>query len=132
MVAASVRNPLAKLRTVSLDVLETADWVLPGPASRSRQALEGEFLQLGRSPPLQAVEVTSFVYGLALVARTSMLTVAPVTAVRSHEKAGGVKRLTTPLQFLPYAVHWITRRDSGASELLGEMGDWVKRRLPRG
>jgi len=132
VVAASVRNPMAKPRTVSLDVLETADWVLPGPASRSRQALEGEFLRLGRSPPLQAVEVTSFVYGLALVARTTMLTVAPVTAVRSHEKAGGVKRLTTPLQFLPYAVHWITRRDSGANELLGEMGDWVKRRFPSG
>jgi DNA-binding transcriptional LysR family regulator len=130
VVAASVRNPLAKSRTVSLDALEAADWVLPGAASRSRQALEGEFLRVGRSPPLPAVEVTSFVYGLALVARTSMLTVAPATAVRANEKAGGAKRLSTPLRFLPYAVHWITRRDSGANELLDEMGEWLAKRSP--
>lgn len=125
VVAAAARNPLAKSRAVSIDALEAADWVLPGAASRSRQALEGEFLRMGRSPPLPAVEVTSFVCGLALVARTSMLTVAPATAVRAHEKAGGVKRLATALRFLPYAVHWITRRDSGANELLEEMGDWL-------
>ena len=132
VVAASVRHPLVKAKTASIDDLEKADWVLPGAASRSRQALEGEFLRVGRSPPLPAVEVTSFVYGLALVARTSMLTVAPATAVRVQEKVGGVKRLATPLRFLPYDVHWITRRDSGANELLGEMGEWLVKRFPRG
>jgi len=130
VVAASSRHPLAKAKTVSLDALEAADWVLPGPASRSRQALEGEFLRLGRSPPLPAVEVTSFVYGLALVGRTSMLTVAPATVVRTHEKAGAVKRLATLLRFPPYDVHWITRRNYGAIDLLGEMGEWLAARIP--
>ena len=130
LVAASARNPLAKSRMVSLDALEAADWVLPGAASRSKQALEGEFLRVGRPPPLPAVEVSSFVYGLALVARSSMLTVAPATAVRVHEKAGGVKGLSTPLRFLPYAVHWITRRDGGANELLDEMGEWLVQKFP--
>ena len=125
VVAASVRHPLAKAKTVSLDDLEKADWVLPGAASRSRQALEGEFLRLGLSAPLPSVEVTSFVYGLTLAARTSMLTVAPVTAVKSHEKAAGVKRLATPLRFMPYAVHWITRRERSAGDLVGKMGDWL-------
>lgn len=129
VVAASSRNPLAKAKTVSLDVLDKADWVLPGPASRSRQALEGEFLRMGRSPPMPAVEVTSFVYGLALVGRTSMLTVAPTTAVEAQEKAGGVKRLATPLEFLPYAVHWTTRRDNGSNELLEEMGTRLAQRF---
>ena len=128
VIAASVRNPLAKAKSVSLDDLEKADWVLPGPASRSKQALEGEFLRLGRSPPLAAIDVTSFVYGLALVAQTSMLTVAPSTAVRGHENAGRVKRLATPLRFPPYAVHWITRRDSGANEVVGMMGAWLGKR----
>lgn len=130
VIAASVRHPLAKAKRVSLDDLEKADWVLPGPASRSRQALEGEFRRLGRSPPLPAVEVTSFVYGIALVAKTSMLTVAPSTAVGVHEKAGGVRRLTTPLRFLPYAVHWITRGDGGGNELLATMEEWMAERMP--
>jgi len=132
VVAASVRNPLAKAKMVSLDDLEKADWVLPGAASRSRQALEGEFLRIGRSPSLPAVEVTSFVYGLALAGRTSMLTVAPATAVRAQEKAGGVKRLGTPLRFAPYAVHWTTRRDSGSKDLLEDMGQWLAGRAMQG
>lgn len=61
-----------------------------------------------------------------------MLTVAPATAVRAQEKAGGVKRLATPMRFLPYDVHWITRRDSGANELLGAMGEWLARPFSRG
>jgi len=130
VIAASVKNPLAKAKSVSLDDLEKADWVLPGPASRSRQALEGEFLRLGRSAPLAAVEVTSFVYGLALAGGTSMLTVAPATAVRAQEKVCGLKLLSTPLRFLPYAVHWTTRRDSGPNELLERMGAWLAGRFP--
>ncbi len=125
VIAASVKNPLAKAKMVSLDDLEKADWVLPGAASRSRQALEGEFLRLGRSPPLPAVEVTSFVYGLELVGRTSMLTVAPATAVRVHVKAGELKKLNTPLRFACYAVQWIARQDSGPRDLLEEMGESI-------
>jgi DNA-binding transcriptional LysR family regulator len=132
VVAASVRNPLTKAKSVSLDDLDRADWVLPGAASRSRQAMEGEFLRLGRTPPMPSVEVSSFVYGLALVGRTSMLTVAPATAVRAQEKAGGVKRLVTSLRFPPYDVHWITRLHGEANQVLEGMGDWLATRFVTG
>lgn len=125
VVAASARHPMTRARRVSLEALEAADWVLPGPTSRSRQTLEGEFLRLGLAPPRPSVEVSSFVYGLALVARTAMLTVAPATAVRAAEAAGSVRRLSTPFAFPAYAVNWVTRRDSGARALLDEMGDWL-------
>ncbi|HRE12593.1 MAG TPA: LysR family transcriptional regulator [Usitatibacteraceae bacterium] len=123
VVAASVRNPLAKAKNVSLDDLEKADWVLPGAASRSRQALEGEFLRLGRKPPMPAVEVTSFVYGLALVGRTSMLTVAPATAINKQNKEQMVIRLTTQIRPPPFFVHWISRRDSDNNKLLEDIGN---------
>lgn len=129
VVAAAARHVLARSRSVPLAALAAADWVLPGMASRSRQALEGEFLRLGHPPPRPSVEVASFVGGLALVSRTAMLTVAPATAVLVHEKTGSVKRLATPFAFRPYAVHWITRRDGGAGGLLDAMGEWLARRV---
>jgi len=71
--------------------------------------------------------VTSFVYGLAMVARSDVLTVAPRTAVRSQERLGLVRTLKTSLQLKPTSIYWMRRRSSDGDAVLDGLERWLLR-----
>lgn len=124
-IACGVNHRLAKARHVTVDELGACHWVLPSPESLSRTALEEAFLLHGRAAPTPLIEVSSFVYGLEMVAHSSVLTVAPRTAIRTHERHGLVRTLKTPLQMRPTTIYWMRRRSSDADAVLDGLEQWV-------
>jgi DNA-binding transcriptional LysR family regulator len=126
-IACGVNHRLAKARRVTVDELRACHWVLPSPESLSRRALEEAFLLHGHAAPTPLIEVSSFVYGLEMVAHADVLTVAPGTAIRTHERQGLVRTLKTPLQMRPTTIYWMRRRSSDADVVLDELEQWLLR-----
>jgi DNA-binding transcriptional LysR family regulator len=126
-IACGVKHRLAKARGATVDDLSACDWVLPSQESLSRRALEDAFLLHGKSAPTPLIEVSSFVYGLEMVARSNMLTVAPRTAVHSQERLGLVRTLKTSLQLKPTAIYWMRRRSSNGDTVLDGLEHWLLR-----
>jgi DNA-binding transcriptional LysR family regulator len=126
-IACGADHALATARKITVDDLGACDWVLPSRESLSRRALEDAFLLHERTAPAPLIEVSSFVYGLEMVARSDVLTVAPRTAVRSQERLGRVRTLKTPLQLKPTSIYWMRRRSSDADAVLDGLEHWVLR-----
>lgn len=124
-IACGVNHRLAKARNVTVDDLGACHWVLPSQESLSRRALEEAFLRLGRAAPSPVLEVSSFVYGLEMVAHADVLTVAPGTAVRAQARLGLVRTLKTPLQMKPTSIYWMRRRSSDGDAVLDGLEQWV-------
>jgi DNA-binding transcriptional LysR family regulator len=126
-IACGVNHALAHARSITVDDLAACPWVLPSPESLSRRALEDAFLLHGQAAPTPLIEVSSFVYGLEMVARSDALTVAPGTAIRTPERLGLVRTLKTPLQMKPTSIYWMRRRSSDADGVLDGLEQWVLR-----
>ena len=77
--------------------------------------------------PTPLIEVSSFFYGLEMVAHSNVLTVAPRTAIRTQERLGLVRTLKTPLQMKPNSIYWMRRRSSGSDVVLDGLEQWVLR-----
>ena len=126
-IACGVNHQLAKAHNVTPADLAACHWVLPSQESLSRRALEDAFLLCGRTAPAPLMEVSSFVYGLAMVAHANVLTVAPRTAVHSQESLGLVRTLKTSLQLKPTSIYWMRRRSSDGDAILDGLEQWVLR-----
>ncbi len=126
-IAGGADHPLAKELDIAPDDLAACSWVLPSPESLSRRALEDAFLLCGRTAPTPLIEVSSFVHGLAMVAHSNVLTVAPRTAVRAQERLGLVRTLKTSLQLKPTSIYWMRRRSSDADAALDGLEHWLLR-----
>jgi DNA-binding transcriptional LysR family regulator len=126
-IACGVNHPLAKARRLTVGELAACHWVLPSRESLSRRALEEAFLLHGQAAPTPLIEVSSFVYGLEMVAHSSVLTVAPRTAIRTHERQGLVRILKTSLRMRPTPIYWMRRRSSDADAVLDGLEHWVLR-----
>jgi DNA-binding transcriptional LysR family regulator len=126
-VACGVNHRLSNARSITVDDLGACDWVLPSRESLSRRALEDAFVLHGRAAPAPLIEVSSFVYGLEMVADSNLLTVAPGTAIRTRERHGLVGILKTPLRMTPTSIYWMRRRSSAANRVLDGLEQWVLR-----
>ena len=126
-IACGVNHRLARARHITVDDLGACHWVLPSQESLSRRALEGAFLLHGLAAPTPLLEVSSFVYGLEMVAHSSVLTVAPRTAIRTFERQGLVRILKTALQMKPTPIYWMRRRSSEGDVVLDGLEQWVLR-----
>jgi len=124
-IACGVNHPLAIARSVTPEDLAACSWVLPSQESLSRRALEDAFLLCGRAAPAPLIEVSSYVYGLAMVARSSLLTIAPRTAVRAQEALEMVRTLKTTLQLQPTSIYWMRRRSSDGDAALDDLERWL-------
>ncbi|WP_162573984.1 LysR family transcriptional regulator [Variovorax sp. PBL-H6] len=83
------RSPL------SLDDLMRHRWVLPDARTSSREAFD-RYCSDGGLPPVQPViETRAFETGLALAARTGLLSIAPESIARQHASSGMVRVLRT-------------------------------------
>lgn len=126
-IACGVNHPLANGSKVALADLAACGWVLPSQESLSRRALEDAFLLGGRTAPTPLIEVSSFVYGLAMAACSDLLTVAPRTAVHAQERLGLVRTLKTSLRLKPTAIYWMRRRSSDGDAVLDGLEQWLLR-----
>lgn len=124
-IACGANHPLASGLNISPDELATYSWVLPSQESLSRRALEDAFLLYGLTAPTPLIEVSSFVYGLAMAAHSDALTVAPQTAVHAQEKLGLVRTLATSLQLKPTSIYWMRRRSSDGDAVLDGLERWL-------
>ncbi|VTU18010.1 Galactose-binding protein regulator [Variovorax sp. PBS-H4] len=86
---APARSPL------SLADLMRHRWVLPDTRTSSREAFD-RYCSDGGLPPVQPViETRAFETGLALAARTGLLSIAPESIARQHAASGMVRVLRT-------------------------------------
>lgn len=126
-IASGVNHRLGRARDIAPDDLAACDWVLPSRESLSRRALEEAFLLHGQAAPAPLIEVSSFFYGLEMVAHSDLLTVAPRTAVRAQERLGLVRTLKTSLQLKPTSIYWMRRRSSDGDADLDGLERWLLR-----
>ena len=126
-IACGANHQLANGNKITPEDLAACGWVLPSQESLSRRALEDAFLLCGRTAPTPLIEVSSFVYGLAMAAHSDLLTVAPRTAVHAQEKLGLVRTLKTSLQLKPTAIYWMRRRSSDGDTVLDGLEQWLLR-----
>lgn len=113
-VVASRSHPLAGRQTLTIDELLKWPWILPGPQSTTRVALEEAFLRQGWAPPVPVVESPSFFYSLSVVAETDLLTCCADTAAQSNGHATVILPVKVGPEPTPVALIW--RRDSAAAE----------------
>jgi DNA-binding transcriptional LysR family regulator len=85
-------HPLARRRAPGLAELAQADWVLPGPSTNARAALDALFSRAGLAPPVPRVESGSFADNLRIAAAARLLTVAPADVVERARPAMRVLR----------------------------------------
>jgi DNA-binding transcriptional LysR family regulator len=80
-------HPVARLRRPALARLRDYDWVLPPEGSYTRLMIEHLFLRAGLASPRPAITSMSFHANLRLVARGTLLAVAPRSAALAMRDA---------------------------------------------
>lgn len=117
-VVSSPKNPLARARKLTFEDLLSCDWVLQRPSSSIRRALMEAFLRKGLILPEPAVETTTYIQGMAIVASSSMLAAVPRRTAMSQQKMGLIKILKLELGVSPMQVSLIMRKSAVKHEMI--------------
>lgn len=113
-VVAGRSHPLAGRRSLTWDLLLDWPWILPGPQSTTRVALDDAFLRRGLAPPSPVVESPSFFYSLSVVAQTELLTCCAQSAALHGSPPVAVLPVSVGLDPVPVALIW--RRGSAEAQ----------------
>lgn len=105
-VVAARSHPLAGRRKLALETLLQWPWILPGPRSTTRVALDDAFFRRGLVPPTPVAESPSFFYSLSVVAHTEMLTCCVYSAALQSSHATSILPITVGLDSTPVALVW--------------------------
>ncbi|WP_233154852.1 LysR family transcriptional regulator [Candidimonas nitroreducens] len=89
----SVRNPIARERTVTLKQLRNQAWILLPKGTASRETFERAFIQQGLQPPAPAIESFSWLSNFHLAASSELVTVATAIAVDRFVQYGLVSAI---------------------------------------
>ena len=81
-------HPLARRRSIRLNDLAEADWVVPTPESAAYASVRAFFEREGVGMPRHVVESVSILTNLGLVSQTSMVALMPASAARRFAEAG--------------------------------------------
>lgn len=100
-VACARDHPLAAAGAASLAQLVEQDWVLLPPGSQSRQVFNSALMQEGLPPVRPVVESESLATNFHIVAGSSLLTLAPRSAIALYGEFGMIREL--PLD-IPLAI----------------------------
>lgn len=92
-VIAPPAHPLTRTRRVPWAQLATERWVLATKSALIRNVVEEHFLREGLIPPDPAIESTSPVTNVKLVAAGLGLSAVPTSSMREAERAGEVRRI---------------------------------------
>lgn len=103
-------HPLVRRRAIELHQLGGASWIVPGRGTYTRTVFDAAFARAGLVPPPAHVECPSFHAGLAMVAASSMLTIAPRSAVELYTSLGRVRKLRLAHPFEADYLAFVTSR----------------------
>lgn len=117
-IAAGATNPITTEDKPSYQELARHEWVMQRPDSSVRRTLVEAFLRQGVQLPEPIVETSSYVQNLAIVANSSLLTVAPRRAAELQQTLGLIKIINIPLEVSPMRVSFITRKSSARNTSL--------------
>ncbi|MGD9943804.1 MAG: LysR substrate-binding domain-containing protein [Burkholderiaceae bacterium] len=82
------QHPLATQPQIEPAQLESADWVIPTPASEAIHATAQFFEALGIRPPAHSVESVSLLTNLGLVLQSQMVALMPFSVARQFVRTG--------------------------------------------
>jgi DNA-binding transcriptional LysR family regulator len=116
-IVVSPSHPLARKRRVSWSDLLPYPWVLPRRGAPIRTAIDREFTDLGLTPPLPAIESTSFRLIQAVVAETDMVGVITYEASLAYLRTGELVVLPIKLAGRLPHIGVITRTAVGSKAL---------------
>ena len=86
--------------------------------SSVRRALAEAFMREGLLPPDPAVETTTYIQNIAVVARSSLLSIAPRRAAEQQQVLGQIVILDFPLGVEPMQVNMLVRSASCHNAML--------------
>lgn len=102
-------HPILLESQLSFERIAREEWVLQRRDSSVRRALADAFLRQGLLPPDPAVETTTYIQNIAVVARSGMLSIAPRRAAEQQRALGQIAILDFPLGVEPLQVHMLVR-----------------------
>jgi DNA-binding transcriptional LysR family regulator len=105
-VVAARSHPLAGRRSLPMDELLNWPWILPGPNSTTRVALDQSFIRRGLEPPTPVVEAPSFFYSLPVVAHSEMLTCCAHAAAVHSGHPTSILPVTVGAERTPVSLIW--------------------------
>lgn len=127
LIACAPSHALAGRRDPPLAALLAESWILPPGDTHTYKALETLFLSAGLPPPLAHLESSAFLANLAMAGATSLLTVAPASAVRRSEADGLVRAIAIRPLAASNPLFFITRRDGPEMESLRRLREVFRR-----
>jgi DNA-binding transcriptional LysR family regulator len=103
---------LARRRKLDLHQLGDQSWILPPRDTYTREVFDAAFVSNGVKPPAARIESRSFHVSLATVAETSLLTIAPRSAVDFYASLGRVRKLRLAKPFQTDCAVFVTLKTS--------------------
>lgn len=100
------QHPLVGTRPLPMSALLHWPWVLPNTHSTTRIALVDAFLRHGLTPPVPVVEAPSYVYGLALLAQTDLVTCCACSPSLQRDTNFAILPVSVSLDATPVALVW--------------------------
>lgn len=111
-------HPLLTARRIGFERLAQEQWVLQRRDSSVRRALAEAFLREGFLPPDPAVETTTYIQNIAVVAQSNLLSIAPRRAAEQQARLGQIAILDFKLNVEPMQVNMLVRAGSGQHAML--------------
>lgn len=103
------QHPLASRPTVEAAQLESADWIVPTPASEAIHPTTQFFEVLGMKRPVRIVESVSMLTNLGLLMQSQMIALMPFSVAREFVRLGLLSVLplghTSPFGRIGYTVY---------------------------
>lgn len=111
-------HPILAIRRIGFERLAQEQWVLQRRDSSVRRALAEAFLREGLLPPDPAVETTTYIQNLAVVAQSNLLSIAPRRAAEQQARLGQIAIIDFKLHVEPMQVNMLVRAGSGPNAML--------------
>jgi DNA-binding transcriptional LysR family regulator len=134
-VVAGSAHPLARRRRVTLEQLVGQDWALGVADGQSRRLLSQAFMQAGLPVPQPVVECRPFIANMALVARSTLVTVATLAEAQRGQREGSLRILPIDLKLRAPAIMFLCRKSAVGNLALSAVRNAVSdaaRRFTRG
>lgn len=116
--ACAPEHALAGGHNPPLSALLAESWILPPRHAHTYQALEALFVTAGLPPPRAHLESGAVFANLAMAGATSLLTVAPASAVRRAEADGLVRAIVIDALAQSNPLFFVTHREGPELESL--------------
>ncbi|MCY3874817.1 MAG: LysR family transcriptional regulator [Rhodobacteraceae bacterium] len=103
-------HPLAERKTVDLQTLSVADWILSVEGSNARTRINEVFRRFGLEPPAGPINAYPSMTALELVKKLDVVALLPRKLVEKDRKAGLIRALPLATEEFHFPVRLTTRK----------------------